>query len=60
MAIVDTTGSMVSTLDAANLAYEFEKVRTKMPEEKNRDDLIREAQSAKVIPNNLEYIEDFY
>lgn len=34
MAIVDTTGSMVSTLDAANLAYEFEKVRTKMPEVK--------------------------
>ena len=60
MAIVETTGSMVSTLDAANLAYEFEKVRTNMPEEKNRDDLIREAQSAKVIPNNLEYIDDFY
>ena len=34
MAIVETTGSMVSTLDAANLAYEFEKVRTKMPEVK--------------------------
>lgn len=51
---------MVSTLDAANLAYEFEKVRTNMPEVKNGDDLIREAQNAKVIPNNLEYIDDFY
>ncbi len=60
MAIVETTGSMVSTLDAANLAYEFEKVRTNMPEVKDRDDLIHEAQSDKVIPNNLEYIDDFY
>ena len=60
MAIVETTGSMVSTLDAANLAYEFEKVRTNMPEVKDRDDLIREAQGDKVIPNNLEYIDDFY
>ena len=60
MAIVDTTGSMVSTLDAANLAYEFEKVRTQMPEVKKRDDLIQNAQRKKVIPNNLEYIDDFY
>ena len=60
MAIVDTTGSMVSTLDAANLAYEFEKVRTQMPEVKKRDDLIQKAQREKVIPNNLEYIDDFY
>ena len=60
MAIVETTGSMVSTLDAANLAYEFEKVRTQMPEVKKRDDLIQNAQRKKVIPNNLEYIEDFY
>ena len=36
MAIVETTGSMVSTLDAANLAYEFEKVRTQMPEVKKK------------------------
>ena len=60
MAIVETTGSMVSTLDAANLAYEFEKVRTQMPEVKKRDDLIQKAQREKVIPNNLEYIDDFY
>ena len=60
MAIVETTGSMVSTLDAANLAYEFEKVRTQMPEVKKRDDLIQNAQRKKVIPNNLEYIDDFY
>ena len=60
MAIVETTGSMVSTLDAANLAYEFEKVRTQMPEVKKRDDLIQNAQREKVIPNNLEYIDDFY
>lgn len=55
MAIVDTTGSMVSTLDAANLAYEFEKVRTKMPEVKKREDLVQKAQREKVIPSNLEY-----
>lgn len=60
MAIVDTTGSMVSTLDAANLAYEFEKVRTKMPEVKKREDLVQKAQREKVIPSNLEYIDDFY
>ena len=33
MAIVETTGSMVSALDAAILAYEFEKVRTVREEE---------------------------
>ncbi|MGY3709143.1 hypothetical protein ACWOA5_08655 [Granulicatella adiacens] len=59
MAIVETTGSMVSTLDAANLAYEFEKVRTKMPGASSRE-LQVEAQRKKVIPNNLEYIDDFY
>lgn len=59
MAIVETTGSMVSTLDAANLAYEFEKVRTKMPGVSSRE-LKVEAQREKVIPNNLEYIDDFY
>ena len=59
MAIVETTGSMVSTLDAANLAYEFEKVRTKMPG-LDSSLLQEEAQRKKVIPNNLEYIDDFY
>lgn len=57
---LNATENNVSTLNAADLSYEFEKTRIKQPEIDNTVDLLREAQSKKIIPDNLEYLDDFY
>ena len=57
---LNATENNVSTLNAADLSYEFEKTRIKQPEIDDTVDLLREAQSKKTIPDNLEYLDDFY
>lgn len=57
---LNATENNVSTLNAADLSYEFEKTRIKQPEIDDTVDLLREAQSKKIIPDNLEYLDDFY
>ena len=57
---LNATENNVSTLNAADLSYEFEKTRIKQPEIDNTVDLLREAQIKKTIPDNLEYLDDFY
>lgn len=60
MTVVKTTGSMISTLDASNLSYELERVRVKSPDLTEVSKVLAVAQQEKKIPNNLEYIDDFY
>ena len=57
---LNATENNVSTLNAADLSYEFEKTRIKQPEIDDTVDLLREAQIKKIIPDNLEYLDDFY
>ena len=57
---VNTTGSMISTLDASNLSYELESVRIKSPDLTEVSKVLAVAQQEKKIPSNLEYIDDFY
>lgn len=58
--VVETTGSMISTLDASNLSYELERVRVKSPDLTEVSKVLAAAQQEKKIPSNLEYIDDFY
>ena len=58
--VVNTTGSMISTLDASNLSYELESVRIKSPDLTEVSKVLAVAQQEKKIPSNLEYIDDFY
>lgn len=58
--VVETTGSMISTLDASNLSYELERVRVKSPDLTEVSKVLATAQQEKKIPSNLEYIDDFY
>lgn len=60
MTVVKTTGSRISTLDASNLSYELERVRVKSPDLTEVSKVLAVAQQEKKIPNNLEYIDDFY
>lgn len=60
MTAVNTTGSMISTLDASNLSYELESVRIKSPDLTEVSKVLAVAQQEKKIPSNLEYIDDFY
>ena len=60
MTVVETTGSMISTLDASNLSYELERVRVKSPDLTEVSKVLAAAQQEKKIPSNLEYIDDFY
>lgn len=60
MTVVNTTGSMISTLDASNLSYELESVRIKSPDLTEVSKVLAVAQQEKKIPSNLEYIDDFY
>ena len=57
---VNTTGSMINTLDASNLSYELESVRIKSPDLTEVSKVLAVAQQEKKIPSNLEYIDDFY
>ena len=58
--VVETAGSMISTLDASNLSYELERVRVKSPDLTEVSKVLAAAQQEKKIPSNLEYIDDFY
>ncbi len=60
MTVVKTTGSRISTLDVSNLSYELERVRVKSPDLTEVSKVLAVAQQEKKIPNNLEYIDDFY
>lgn len=60
MSIVKEKGSEIPSLDGSNLSYEFEKIRVKMPEIVDSEDLIYAVDDSKKIPNNLEYLDDFY
>ena len=55
--------SGIATLDAANLTYEFEKGRAERPEfafpDISAQERVKDAQRRKVIPDNLEYLDDF-
>ena len=60
MSIVKEKGSEIPSLDGSNLSYEFEKIRVKMPEIVDSEDLVYAVDDSKKIPNNLEYLDDFY
>ena len=60
MSIVKEKGSEIPSLDGSNLSYEFEKVRVKWPEIVDSEDLVFAVDDSKKIPNNLEYLDDFY
>ena len=58
--IVKEKGSEIPSLDGSNLSYEFEKIRVKMPEIVDSEDLLYYVDDSKKIPKNLEYLDDFY
>ena len=58
--IVKEKGSEIPSLDGSNLSYEFEKIRVKMPEIVDSEDLLFYVDDSKKIPKNLEYLDDFY
>lgn len=60
MGKVQETGSLIPSLDGSNLSYEFEKVRITNPNEQDIAAIIDAVDSRKIIPNNLEYLDDFY
>ena len=60
MGKVQETGSLIPSLDSSNLSYEFEKVRITNPNEQDIAAIIDAVDSRKIIPNNLEYLDDFY
>lgn len=60
MSIVKEKGSEIPSLDGSNLSYEFEKIRVKMPEIVDSDDLLYYVDDSKKIPKNLEYLDDFF
>lgn len=49
--VVETTGSMISTLDASNLSYELERVRVKSPDLTEVSKVLAAAQQEKKIPS---------
>ena len=58
--IVKEKGSEIPSLYGSNLSYEFEKIRVKMPEIVDSEDLLYYVDDSKKIPKNLEYLDDFY
>ena len=60
MGRVQETGSLIPSLDGSNLSYEFEKVRITNPNEQDIAAIIDEVDSRKKVPDNLEYLDDFY
>ena len=59
MGTVQETGSLIPTLDASNLSYEFEKKRIINPNEEESKIVVK-VNLQKRIPENLEYLDDFY
>lgn len=60
MGRVQETGSLIPSLDSSNLSYEFEKERITNPNEQDISAIIDEIDSRKKVPDNLEYLDDFY
>ena len=60
MGRVQETGSLVPSLDASNLSYEFEKERVVNPNEQKIFKVVENVDSRKKVPDNLEYLDDFY
>ena len=60
MGSVQETGSLIPSLDGSNLSYEFEKDRIANPKEQDVSVVIKRVNLNKKIPDNLEYLDDFY
>lgn len=60
MGKVQETGSLIPSLDASNLSYEFEKERVTNPNETKNSVVIKNVDDRKKVPDNLEYLDDFY
>lgn len=60
MGKVQETGSLIPSLDGSNLSYEFEKDRIANQKEQDISVVIKRVNSNKKIPENLEYLDDFY
>lgn len=57
---IQETGSLIPSLDGSNLSYEFEKERITNPNEKDISAVIMRIDYRKKVPDNLEYLDDFY
>ena len=60
MGKVQETGSLIPSLDGSNLSYEFEKERITNPNETDNSVVIKNVDERKKVPDNLEYLDDFY
>jgi hypothetical protein len=60
MGTVQETGSLIPSLDASNLSYEFEKERIINKNEQDASKIVEKVNLKKIIPENLEYLDDFY
>lgn len=60
MGTVQETGSLIPSLDASNLSYEFEKERIINKNEPDASKIVEKVNLKKIIPENLEYLDDFY
>ena len=61
MSVVNEKGSEIPSLDGSNLSYEFEKIRVKQQKMgDNEDDIYERVDKIKKVPDNLEYLDDFY
>ena len=60
MSVVNEKGSEIPSLDSSNLSYEFEKIRVKQPKMVDTEDILEKVDKIKKIPENLEYLDDFY
>ena len=60
MSTATETGSLIPSLDASNLSYQFERVRINRPDVNKIGDLLDDVDDKKAIPANLTYVSDFY
>lgn len=60
MGKVQETGSLIPSLDGSNLSYEFEKERITNPNETKNSVVIKNVDERKKVPDNLEYLDDFF
>ena len=60
MSVVNEKGSEIPSLDSSNLSYEFEKIRIKQQKMGDTEDILERVDKIKKIPDNLEYLDDFY
>lgn len=59
MSTVTDTGSLIPTLDASNLTYQFERMKVKSSNITDTKQIIERIDRVKKIPYNLEYLDDF-